>query len=107
MYLTSWSGWVLFEAHKFWFYSLSLSLLGSLWMLIVADKGRGERKVISGTISSPWAKRLVIDGCDLLIPGSMLGWIAVSPMVVGMSMVVSTLLAAQDIWERAQIQARV
>lgn len=100
VYSTSWSDWVLLEAHKFWFCALSLSLLGSLWMLLVADKKASASK------SSPWLKRIIIDGCDLLIPGSMVGWIAVSPLVVAMSMVASTLLAAQDIWAQAQVGVR-
>ncbi|KAJ9250759.1 hypothetical protein DTO280E4_1299 [Paecilomyces variotii] len=100
VYSTSWSDWVLLEAHKFWFCALSLSLLGSLWMLLVADKKASASK------SSPWLKRIIIDGCDLLIPGSMVGWIAVSPLVVAMSMVASTLLAAQDIWTQAQVGVR-
>ncbi|KAJ9220590.1 hypothetical protein DTO169C6_7103 [Paecilomyces variotii] len=100
VYSTSWSDWVLLEAHKFWFCALSLSLLGSLWMLLVADKKASASK------SSPWLKRIIIDGCDLLIPGSMVGWIAVSPLVVAMSMVASTVLAAQDIWAQAQVGVR-
>ncbi|KAJ9269135.1 hypothetical protein DTO212C5_4818 [Paecilomyces variotii] len=100
VYSTSWSDWVLLEAHKFWFCALSLSLLGSLWMLLVADKKASASK------SSPWLKRIIIDGCDLLIPGSMVGWIAVSPLVVAMSMVASTVLAAQDIWTQAQVGVR-
>ncbi|GAD94741.1 hypothetical protein NFIA_055860 [Paecilomyces variotii No. 5] len=96
VYSTSWSSWMLVEAHKFWFCALSLSLLGSLWMLLVADPKTSASK------SSSWVKRIIIDGCDLLIPGSMVGWISVSPLVVAMNMVVSTVLAAQDIWVQAQ-----
>ena len=47
-------------------------------------------------------KRIVIDGCDLFLPGSTTGWMAVSTANVGMLTVVSTVLAATDIWTRVQ-----
>lgn len=44
--------------------------------------------------------QLVIDGCDLFIPGSAIGWLPVGALVVGTCSTVSTLLAGQQIWAR-------
>lgn len=126
---TAWSHDVLIEAHKLWFYSLSLSLISAVWSLFstknhgkkktdVAEKKPGngnsnskekdEKKAKAdavlekaGSAYGPVMKRIVIDGCDLLIPGSFVGWINAGPVVIGMAMVVSTVLTAQDVW-RAQ-----
>lgn len=51
---------------------------------------------------SPQARRLVVDSCDLLIPGSFLGWIPVSSLAIGVTTVVSTLVAMVDIWANVQ-----
>jgi len=126
---TAWSHDVLIEAHKLWFYSLSLSLISAVWSLFstkshgkkktdVAEKKPGngnsnskekdEKKAKAdavpekaGSAYGPVMKRIVIDGCDLLIPGSFVGWVNAGPVVIGMAMVVSTVLTAQDVW-RAQ-----
>jgi hypothetical protein len=47
-------------------------------------------------------KKIAIDACDLVVPGSGVGWIPASPGTVGMAMVISTLLASEDIWARVQ-----
>jgi hypothetical protein len=47
-------------------------------------------------------KKIVVDGCDFFIPGSTTGWMVVSTANVGMLSVVSTVLAATDIWTRVQ-----
>lgn len=51
---------------------------------------------------SPLAKRLIVDGCDLFIPGSYLGWVPVGSLEVGVVTVVSTLIAMGDIWVDVQ-----
>ncbi|RLL97304.1 hypothetical protein CFD26_105068 [Aspergillus turcosus] len=115
VYPVHWNKPVLVEAYKFWFYALVLSIVGALWGLLFGsgsnsasggkaqqDEKKGgsskERKVAT----SPLVKRIVVDSCDLFIPGVFLGWIQVSEVVVGMAMVVSTLVAGRDIWIKAQ-----
>lgn len=117
VYPVHWNKPVLVEAYKFWFYALALSIVGALWGLLFGsapasdsasggkvqqDEKKGgsskERKVSA----KPLVKRIVVDGCDLLIPGVFLGWIQVSEVVVGMAMVVSTVVAGRDIWIKAQ-----
>lgn len=47
-------------------------------------------------------KQIIIDGCDLYIPGTMVGWTHATSLQVGFMMAVSTVLAADDIWVKAQ-----
>ncbi|WPH03777.1 Hypothetical protein R9X50_00666000 [Acrodontium crateriforme] len=49
-------------------------------------------------------RQLVIDCCDVCIPGSSIGLIPVSPTVVGSAQFISTILAGQVIWNRVQAQ---
>ena len=51
-------------------------------------------------------KRTIIVGCDLLIPGSFLGWIPASSLQVGVATLVSTLLSMGDVWARVQAQGQ-
>ncbi|GFF71502.1 hypothetical protein IFM60648_03444 [Aspergillus lentulus] len=118
VYPVYWNKPVIVEAYKFWFYALALSIVGALWGLLVAsgststsasagkvqqDEKKGESsKERKAGVSGPLMERIVVDGCDLLIPGVFLGWIKVSELVVGMAMVVSTLVAGRDIWIKAQ-----
>lgn len=117
MHKTAWAAEVFLEANKFWFYSIVLSgLLGvvQLWNLkimprVSEEKKNGnvekaEQEMKEGKIKrSKITRRLVIDACDIFIPGFVTGWITVSSANVGMASVVSTVLASMDIWERVQI----
>ncbi|PGH27710.1 hypothetical protein AJ80_00497 [Polytolypa hystricis UAMH7299] len=49
-------------------------------------------------------KDLVVAGCDILIPGSTLGWIDVSFLTVASTAVLTSVLVGQDRW--AKIQGR-
>jgi hypothetical protein len=44
----------------------------------------------------------VVDSFDLLIPGAFVGWIAASPVQVGLATIISTVVTARDIWIQAQ-----
>lgn len=110
---SDWAAPLFVEANKFWFYGICLSLLlgvVQLWKLGAspgkqvgekedAEKIKRERKEW-GANRETLVKKFVIDGCDLLIPGVTTGWMVVSSANVGMAMVVSTVLASMDIWER-------
>lgn len=102
-----WSSTVLVEANKFWFYALALSVFGAVYELVfhsLSGKG-GSRNEASNSSKGTAAvsatslvKRIVVDGCDLLIPGSFLHWTPFSDFEVGQAMVVSTAIASRDIW---------
>ena len=97
IYPVPWNDMVTMEGFKFWFYGLFLSVLGGVWLLLFgAATGSGS------TSKKTQMKRIIVDACDLLIPGSFLGWIGVGNEVVGMAMVLSTVLSGGDVWEQAQ-----
>lgn len=50
---------------------------------------------------TPLVKSLIVDACDIVIPGSVLGWIPASSTQVGIVMIISTLIASGDIWAQA------
>lgn len=103
---TSWGPEVQIEALKFWFYSISLSIVLGLHQIlspivVSPTKVRGSAATSSNLSSSTQIyKQLLIDGCDILIPGSSAGWIKAGPRAVGIASVVSSLVAAHGIWMR-------
>src|ERR1700761_435862 len=119
---TTWGPSAIRESNKFWFYALVTSILLSLYELwaigfqspttdvgvpeeaqdtkeespeIKVDKSslthqsladkEGKRKQIY--------KQLVMDGCDLIIPGAAVGWVSADPVTVGVAQSISTILA--------------
>jgi hypothetical protein len=46
-------------------------------------------------------RQLIIDGCDLLIPGAAVGWLALDPITVGVAGTISALVGGSDAWARA------
>lgn len=118
---SEWAPKVILEANRFWFYSICLGhVVGvvKLWELgigppsiigVDGDEKKDEKKSKAQEERRVWkvkggevVKKLLIDGCDILIPGSVTGWLVVSSANVGMASVVSTVLASVDIWERVQ-----
>lgn len=114
IWLVPWYTSVLMEASKFWFYGISASITGTLWKLFFGTgvqqgqkKGKSKsEKLASDALPIPSTmsllQRLVADGCDLTLPASFLGWVAVGDLGIGMAMVVSTLIVSQDVWTKAQ-----
>lgn len=131
---TSWGPGVLQESLKFWFYALCASILLSiydLWMIrtttgpfpeikrngqAVREKdSNGSHKTtpVSSKPSSTASartmsiyKKLLVDGCDLLIPGAATGWIETDPVIVGVTGCISSLVAMEEIWARVQTSKR-
>ena len=114
VYTVPWEERVMREANQFWFYALAFSLLGGLYELLAPTSEGASSKVKSqkkngfkfekavSTTSNKFAlmKRIVVDACDLLIPAELLDWMPTGDLVVGLTMVLSTLLTAGDIWAR-------
>ena len=66
-----------------------------------AEKGKekeGDSKGKPVPSATPLIKRIVVDGCDLLIPGLFLGWTPIGDFGVGLAMLLSTVVTARDIW---------
>jgi len=112
VYTVSWEERVMREANQFWFYALSLSLFGAIYALFSpadTSKSQDEKKKKGGKTqragparvnTSGLMKQIVVDGCDLLIPAELLGWYPTGDLVLGVTMVISTLLTGHGIWSR-------
>ncbi|KAL5341198.1 peroxisomal biogenesis factor 11 [Aspergillus crustosus] len=101
------------EANKFWFYALILSITRASWQLLFtpvapapppssskekkSDKAQGAPPAPRSP-KWPRCKRIIIDVCDLTLPGSFIGWVPVTGLQIGLAMLVSTSLAAHNIW---------
>ncbi|KAL2821404.1 peroxisomal biogenesis factor 11 [Aspergillus cavernicola] len=97
------------EANKFWFYAIILSIARASWGLFFApppvptkvagkDKADEKAKQSTGTPKWPLLKQIIINACDLTLPGSFIGWTPVTGLQIGAAMVVSTVLAGHGIW---------
>lgn len=106
---TTWAQEVFLECHKWWFFGLALSVMGSTVNIFfpaseqVPPSGakQSEKKPAEKQTKpdlTPLVKSLIVDACDIVIPGSVLGWIPASSTQVGIAMIVSTLVASGDIW---------
>lgn len=115
VYTVPWEERVMREANQFWFYALSFSLLGAVYALLSSPSsgrtskttdgrkknGRKNEKTDQTTVnSSALVKQIVVDGCDLLIPAALLNWMPTGDLVLGVTMVISTVLTGQSIWNR-------
>lgn len=104
---TPWARDIQTQAYKFWFWGLALSVLGGIWSLLFSSGTSAQSKKNekatppSTTASKTLMKRVIVDGCDLMIPGSSLGWISMGSEIVGMLMVLSTVVSMGDVWRRA------
>ena len=124
VYLVPWNEPVMIESNKFWFYGICLSILSAVVELLflfskpatVEEKSANGAKA-NGSVKErgskvqaqkqsqtviPLLNSIVVDGCDLLLPGTFLGWIQADDLSVGAAMVVSTIVASGGIWEAAQ-----
>jgi hypothetical protein len=118
---TTWGPILLLEANRFWFYSIIFSLIASfiqLYSIIVSpspdeiekalrngkkikdSSEKGQLNTKERVLKQQIMKKVVIDGCDLLIPGHITGWMMTTPGIVGLATMVSTTLASGDIWAR-------
>lgn len=76
------------------------------------NEGSEQASTAPSAISKPSTKsrakiynQLLIDTCDLFIPGAAVGWIPVGPILVGTASTISTTVAGKQIWNRVQQNA--
>lgn len=50
-------------------------------------------------------RQILIDGCDLFIPGAVTGWIPIETLSVGVFMSISSVLAMGGMWPKIQASA--
>lgn len=110
--------WLTVESNRMWFYGLVLSILQALyeWLFVPVEDTKPTEKAKDGKrVSVPVSngpgrrglpyRQLAVDGLDLLIPGAVIQVIPFSPLVVGMTMALSTLLQLGDMWPKVQAHA--
>lgn len=126
-----WGPKVQMEANRCWFFALIPSIVLSLYEIllhqsalsstsvngVVDEKSNDHAKLKEASNPSTTKKKeqpppsagltkiysqLVIDSCDIFIPGAAVGWIPVGPLVVGVASTISTILAGAQIWQRVQ-----
>ena len=99
-----WGPRIQLEANKFWAYALLTSIVLSLWDLFITPPTpiTGSKDVVSMRRPSTTELyvQLVVDGCDLLLPSSAVGWLSLSPVIIGVTMTVSSSLSGRQIWQR-------
>ncbi|KEQ78863.1 hypothetical protein M438DRAFT_369928 [Aureobasidium pullulans EXF-150] len=83
------------HALQVWFFAISTSLL-------LTTHDYLSQNMSSATLASD----LVLDCCDILIPGSAVGWIPVDSVTVGIASSISSIIAGQQIWARVQKEAK-
>ncbi|KAK3900892.1 peroxisomal biogenesis factor 11 [Staphylotrichum tortipilum] len=95
------------DGQRFWFLGLVCAVVRAGLRLRRGwgRKGKGggeEEKRMKKAGEERWkvVRRMVADVLDLAIPGSVVGWVRLSPEMVGWCMLVSTILTGLEVWER-------
>lgn len=124
VYLVPWEQRVMNEANTFWFYALSFSIAGAVYGLLFSGSGEPAAKAkdsknekndakaekektkvaadskAGATKTTALVRQIVVESCDLVLPVTLLGWVHLGDLVVGGTMVVSTVLTGREIWKR-------
>lgn len=53
--------------------------------------------------SSLLRQKILADACDLLLPGTAVGWIQASPLSVGIAMAVSSYITSVEVWMKIAV----
>lgn len=120
VYLVPWEQRVMKEANTFWFYALSFSIAGAVYGLLFSGSGEPAAKAkdskndaksekektkgaadlkVGATKTTALMRQIVVESCDLVLPVTLLGWVHLGDLVVGGTMVVSTVLTGREIWK--------
>ena len=119
----SWGPAVQLEANRCWFYALIASILVTVYNLMelyfslavgtaTTENQSGAKKAATSadpTNDIPPSRLLTdlaIDCCDIVLPGTAVGWIPASQFVVGSCQSISSILAGRRIWDRVNARAR-
>ncbi|KAK3690420.1 peroxisomal biogenesis factor 11 [Podospora appendiculata] len=119
LWTPEWERTMFVEGQRFWLFALVCGLLSSLLKMravvvversrrVVVPKGECEKKSTSVQVTAEnQTKRLLVLGrkavanaLDIVVPAVIVGWVDVSPGVVGLAMFVTTSLTGQEVWER-------
>jgi Peroxisomal biogenesis factor 11 (PEX11) len=107
-----WEEQVMRQANTYWFYAICFSLAGTLYSIFFSapaksankpknDKEKNKEEPAGKTPkTSALLIQFVADSCDLLLPVELLDWYPTGDLVLGVTMVVSTVLTGWNIWTR-------
>ncbi|KAG9823101.1 hypothetical protein KCU98_g16768, partial [Aureobasidium melanogenum] len=87
------------HALQIWFFAISVSFVLTSYELLCFSTSSATKPQLY--------TNLVIDCCDILIPGSAVNWIPVSSVAVGVASSISSLIVGKQIWERVQTEAQL
>ena len=89
------------HALQVWFLSIAVSILLTTYDIFFGPKfGRNI------PTTRDHAMAYLIDVCDILIPGSAVGWIPVGPVIVGIASCLSSRITGGRIWTKVQLDAQ-
>ena len=123
----AWAATAQIESSKFWFYALMISILLTLHDIFfdatpkptqpssaTSSSDKSSVTLRTKQVTTPPSpetlsstrrevrKRqvvdLVIDICDLSIPGTAVGWLSMDKITIGVAMAISSILVTQRIW---------
>lgn len=120
-----WDRAVMIEAQRFWLFALACGALSSFLKMQrlraarptkAVERGSGAQKTKQNTTVTTvnekieerlrtkklhgFARSVVANSLDIILPGVVVGWIDASPGTVGLAMLVTTILTGMDAWER-------
>lgn len=120
----AWGHTLQLEANRCWFWAICASILICCYQLLQTP---GESRATTGTPKDTSTttegeklpdtrqterseeihymsicRQLLIDGCDLIIAGSSVGWVSADEVRVGTAYMISSAVAGQQLWERVQ-----
>ncbi|KAG9585140.1 hypothetical protein KCU77_g9611, partial [Aureobasidium melanogenum] len=85
------------HALQIWFFAISVSFVLTCYELLCFSTSSATKPQLYNNI--------IIDCCDILIPGSAVNWIPVSSVTVGIASSISSVIVGKQIWERVQMEA--
>ncbi|KAK4127281.1 hypothetical protein N657DRAFT_566720 [Parathielavia appendiculata] len=91
---------VVLDGQRFWFLGLVCGILCALAKLGKGEGRAGEKRNGDRRRRQKVWRRLAADVMDLAVPGSVVGWVPLSPGKVGLLMLGSTILTGMEVWER-------
>lgn len=86
------------HALQIWFFAISVSFILTCYEFLSFST--------SSATKSQLYTNIVIDCCDILIPGSAVNWTPVSSVTVGIASSISSLIVGKQVWDRVQLEAR-
>jgi len=106
----SWASTIFQESMKFWFYAILLDIIQNvmcLWgtgqVVTAAPTKEGSKTKApkkADTAKGDLAKKITLALMDLMIPGSVTGWVKIGAIPLGITALISSVYSLKGIWKR-------